>query len=217
MEYREFVREAILNLDSEVFESVKHILVEEYLRFSVLDSNDITAKVLAEKACDYFEKVELDSGKSFDKIISSYMNDLDSVVEPRVERIPQQKKKDSTPVYIPRARKYYDKAVALKKKPNLTYRLLVDYTRIMLCLYMAEIKSGFNTISDFDFASTCLEPIKILRALREEKAPRQLPGGKKKRFTTEDVYGSSNCMLILVVIILHVIMNENVLGGNYYG
>lgn len=102
MEYSEFVKSTVNTLQPDVFEQIKTVLIPEYLSFSIIPENGITLAILSEKICDYFEKLELKTGKSFDKYVDSYLKDLDSIVERRIEKTPQPKKNDPTPVVVPR-------------------------------------------------------------------------------------------------------------------
>ena len=74
----------------------------------------MTVPVLAEKLCDYFEKIELKMGKPFEKVVEKYTADLDSVVGDRIAKEPKPRKNKPTPP-TPRARKYYEKACFLRK------------------------------------------------------------------------------------------------------
>ena len=69
-----------MSLDQENFEAIKKALVGEYLSFSIISDEDISKAVLAEKLCDYFEKLELKTGKDFDKQLDAYIKDLDSIL-----------------------------------------------------------------------------------------------------------------------------------------
>ena len=99
------------------------MLLGEYIFFSIIDHKAVTKDVLAEKVCDYFDTLEIKTGKTFDKLIETYLNDLDAVVGPHIAKTPQVKKGDTSPIVVPRTRKYYEKVVANKgvRKPSVTY------------------------------------------------------------------------------------------------
>ena len=54
MDYKLFVKETILCLSDEGFQSVKKMLVGEYLSFLAIENDQINKANLAEKICDYF-------------------------------------------------------------------------------------------------------------------------------------------------------------------
>lgn len=206
MDYSEFIKTTVNTLKPDTYDQIKQILIPEYLNFSIIPEEEITLGILSEKLCDYFEKLDLKTGKSFDKYVESYLKDLDSIVERRIEKTPQPKKNDPTPVIVPRARKYYEKAVSLKKTRTLSTSNLVDYTRIMLCLYTAIIKNGFKEIGNFDFSSDCLNPLDIIDAMKNE----QVKIGKKSKFDIKELYCSDTCTFILTIVIIYKIINDRV-------
>lgn len=210
MDYSEFVKSTVYSFQSDVFDQIKTVLIPEYLSFSIISEDGITPAILSEKICDYFEKLELKTGKSFDKYVESYLKDLDSIVERRIAKTPQPKKNDPTPVVILRARKYYEKAVSLKKARTLATGVLVDYTRIMLCLYTAIVKSGFKEISNFDFSSDCINPLDIIAAMKNEQEPVAIKLGKKQKFDIKDLYCSDTCTFMLTIVLAYKILNDRV-------
>lgn len=214
MTYIDFAEETICNLNEPVFEELKQLLLGEYISFSIIDYENVTKDILAEKVCDYFCALEIKTDKTFDKYIESYMDDLDSIVGPHIAKTPQAKKGDKTPVVDPRprSRKYYEKAIATKevKKPSLTQ--LVDYSRIMMCLYIAAIKNEDKPIDNFDYAAECLVPASIVDAMKSEEVSIKLPPSKKKRFDMKKRYSDDECTLILSILILCFIINGKVEG-----
>ena len=54
------------------------------MKYDVFISHSSKDLELSEKICDYFEKLELKTGKSFDKYVESYLKDLDSIIERRI-------------------------------------------------------------------------------------------------------------------------------------
>ena len=221
MEYDEFVMKTVSTFEADVFEQIKTVLIPEYLSFSIISEDSITNDIFSEKLCDYFEKLELKTGKNFDNYIESYLKNWDSIVERRIEKTPQPKKGESNPVVVPRARKYYDKAVSLKKARILSIGHLVDYTRIMLCLYTAIIKNNFKRISNFDFSSDCISPTDIISAMKNEHESAFNIGGaikvgEKSKFDIKDLYCSDTCTFILTIILVHKIVNDRIKGDANY-
>lgn len=212
MTYKDFVEAAICNLSQHVFEELKQLLLGEYISFSIIDHEEVTVDILAEKVCDYFGTLEIKTGKSFDKHIESYLNDLDSIVGPHIAKTPQAKKGDTTPAVVPRSRKYYEKAITTKgvKKPTMTQ--LVDYSRIMMCLYTAAIKNEGKLIDNFDYAADCLVPEEIVQSMKSEEVSVAHPLLKWKRFDTKELYSDGVCTLILSILTLCSIVNRKVEG-----
>lgn len=212
MDYKEFVKSTVNAFQPDVFDRIKTVLIPEYLTFSVIPEDGVTPAILSEKLCDYFEKLELKTGKSFDKYVEAYLKDLDSIVERRIEKTPPSKKNDPTPVAVPRARKYYEKAVSLKKTRSLSTGILVDYTRIMLCLYTAIIKNDFKEIGNLDFSSECIIPLDIIAAMKNEQEPVAIKIGKKQKFDIKELYCADTCTFILTIMLVYKILNDRIQG-----
>lgn len=69
MEYIDFVVETVGSFDDNTFEILKKALLGEYLSFSIIKEDKVSKEELSEKVCDYFEKMTIKTGKSFDKLI----------------------------------------------------------------------------------------------------------------------------------------------------
>lgn len=216
MTYVDFVEGTVCNLSQPVFEMLKQLLLGEYISFSIIDHEDVTQDILAEKVCDYFDILEIKTGKAFDKRLEIYLNDLDSIVGPHIAKTPQAKKDDTTLAVMPRSRKYYEKVVVTKgvKKPSMTQ--LVDYTRIMMCLYTAACKNEGKPIDNFDYSADCLVPASIVDAMKNEEVSVLFPPSKKKRFDTKEPYSDDVCTLILSILLLCLIINGKVEGETDY-
>lgn len=216
MEYRDFVGETICSFRPEIFELAKKVLIGEYLSFFIISDESVTMEILAEKACDYFEKMQLKTGKAFDKQIDSYLKAVDSIVSRRIASTPSQKKKDDTPAVVPRSRKYYEKAESIKKTRAWKVRNLLDYSRIMFCLYASVIENDFKEIQNLDYSADCIKPGKIIDAMKNERDPITISLKKKKLFNIKELYCTDTCTFIITIIILFTIMNEKVQGEYSY-
>ena len=205
---KSFVKKAISSLNADRFKRIRDILNNEhYIPFDYVDNERIDKRTLEEKVSDYFEKVELlAGGKFFDFLIEKYAADLDSVVRDHITKVTNTGKNGSQTET--RAKRYYDKAFAMKKAGFKTFENLLDYSRIMLCLYMAIINSKRGSISDFDFSSESLDGKRIMEALRNEKTMNIL--GEQKRFDTKSPYGLDRCTFILVIIMYQYIKSSEV-------
>ena len=205
---KSFVKKTISSLTPKRFEKTKDILnSENYIPFDFVDAEKITRNILEEKVSDYFEKVELlAGGKKFSYVIDNYADALNSIVREHVEQSSLPLRNGSQP--DTRAKKYYDKACNLKKNGLETFDDLLDYSRIMFCLYMAIINKKHGHISDFDYSSESLEGSKILASLRNEKTTNIM--GTRKRFDTKGAYSTDRCALIMIIIMYQYIKSKEV-------
>lgn len=206
-----FLKETVMSLEDDLFIELRDILIDNYLTMFLLPKEDLTPPALAEKLCDYFEKIELKTGKTFLKTVEKYTADLDSVIREKIAKEPKPKKGLPAPP-IPRARKYYDRASGMKKQTSDSYCELLDYTRIMLCLYNAIQNSENKEIDDFDLSISKLNLTAITEALLKEPAAL----GKKMKFDTKESYGSDRSTFILLII-LYYYMKSKEIKGEYEG
>ena len=195
---KEFVKKIIYDLSDEKFERLKTILTDKkYIPVYFAVNDAINREFFAEKISDYFEKVELVAGaKKFDELIEKFAESIDDVVRDRIDR----KSKN-----INRARRYYNSTSSMRKSGLKTFEQILDYSRIMLCLYMAVINHGYKDISDFDFASEVLAGKNIMVSLRTEKKSGIL--GKSRMFDTTAPYGMDRCTFIIVIMMYQYIKN----------
>lgn len=214
MNYSEFVKSTVCSLEPDIYKMLQKTLVGEYLSFSVISDSEISQNILAEKICDYFEKLELKTGKSFDKYLDAYLDNIETLVDQYVAKTPQPKKGDATPVVVPRARKYFEKAQSIRKMRSLTTRNLIDFTRIMMCLYAAVISNKHKEISNFDFSAACIDPDVIISSMKNEE--NAILKFRKKRFDIKGLYCSDTCTFIIAIIILHKIVGDRVQGEYYH-
>ncbi len=208
MEIKHFIENTICRLDTFAFGMLKKALIGEYLTYSFLNADTAGVQVFAEKVFDYFTAVEIRTGRDFGKQIESYMNDLDAITGPRIARTVQTKKGDENPAIVPRARKYYDKALNLKRSKELTISSLLDYSRIMLCLYTASMLEEDKTVYNFNLSLTCLDPGRILEHMKQEEIQILIPPSKRKRFDLKDRYNSDACTIVITAIALSLLINS---------
>lgn len=203
-----FVQETILALNPESFDRLKAALLGEYIQFRIVTPESVTKEILAEKLYDYFEKIQYKTGKKFEDLLKNYMAELDSLVEPHVAKTPQAKKNEPAPI-TPRSRKYYEKAVEIRKSWK-SLSDLTDYSRFMLCLYAAIISNGENSISNLDYSLSCLKPNVIVTTLKNKKES-ALFGKKnpKPRFDTSDPYTTDSSFFVIVIIMLYAIIGDS--------
>lgn len=187
---------------------MKSMLVGEYFTFHVFSDDQITREVFAEKACDYFEKVEIKTDKSFDKCINKYMDNINSIVEPRIAK-PKKDKKNDLPPVCPRARKYYDKAMSYKNARAHSEKSLIEFSRIMMCLYSSVIDNGLEEIDNLDYSLDSIKPELIIQAMKEEKPDFPIVG-KKTKFNIKDLYCEDTCTFIITIVMLYTIIDGKV-------
>lgn len=208
MEYIDFVVETIGSLETDKFEMLKKALIGEYLSFSIIQEDKVSKEELSEKVCDYFEKMVLKSGKNFDKLIESYTKGIDYVVSNKIAKPTQSKKNKSVQEDIPRARKYYEKALTIKNSRNLSTRNLIDYSRLIFCLYMEIIKNNYSVIDNFDFSANVLKPNDVIKGMKKKKEDFLIV--KKKYFNIKELYSIDTCTFVIAVILLYTIINERI-------
>jgi len=212
MTYQEFVSATICDLSQKSFNELKKLLLGKYIFFFVIDDNNVTVDILAEKICDYFITLGIKTNKSFDKYIESYLNDLDSIVGSHIAKTSQAKKADLLPAVVPRSRKYYEKAISIKDIKNPTITQLIDYSRIMMCLYTAVLKNNGMTIDNFDYSVDCLIPERVVESMEKDEVSVLFPPSKKRRFDTKELYSEDVCTLILSSMLLCSVINGKVEG-----
>lgn len=202
MERKEFIENTVLKFEDDIFSELKEFIINQgYINFSFYSLNSISRELFAEKLLDYFEKVEINTSKNFDKLLEKYISNIDSIVSGKIAK--EQKANKKNPVhYIPRARKYYNKAASLKK--NVTMQSLVDYSRIMMCLYTEIINTEEKEISDINYASECLNLKDIIDAMKKE----QNPLIKSSKFNLKDSYDDDFYTLIMITIIYFHVKNK---------
>ena len=80
MDYSTFVKSTVCSLGDDIYKMLQKTLVGEYLSFSIISNSEITQEILAEKICDYFEKLELKTGKSFEKYMHFARNKVKKII-----------------------------------------------------------------------------------------------------------------------------------------
>lgn len=206
MNYTDLIYETLFNLSWPLFDEAKNTLVDEYIKLSVLKKEELTPAALSEKICDFFEKVRLKTGKGFDQQVEEYIADLDAIVGDRIAK----QKKGADPK-TPRSRKYYERACSLKKSCTTKQRL-IDYSRIMMCLYMSILANDFKPVTDFDYSSDCLNLYEILNAMRNEKTDLVVGIGKRSRFDTKEEYCIDRSSFVITVLMYYCIKSKEVTG-----
>ena len=213
MKIEEFIESTVCAMDVPATELLKEILFGEYLTFSFLQHNRINNQELAEKVFDYFTMVEIKTGRSFDKTIDAYLSDTDAITGYRIAKAPQPKKGEKTSMSNFRAQKYYEHAMRIKGNKDLSVTALLDYARIMLCLYSSSVNAGNKAVENIDLSLKCIDPNGILAHMKEEEVQILFPPGKKKRFDLKERFGSDASTMVITAIALCAMINGRIQGG----
>ena len=190
MKPREFVESTWLDY-SDVTSDCVLMDLNAYIKFQFMDH--ITKEVMAEKLYDHFMMVELKNNCDFNKLVKSYYKSINEIVGPQIETSKQKT----------RAQKYYEKAVTISKSKEVNFQDLMDYTRIMMCLYMAVTKNQSKLISDFDLSKECLDMDTILTFIHRETVLALGINKRKPRFDFHNPYSMDSCFLLILTLLLY--------------
>ena len=199
MHYNEFLKETVYGMEGTSLEYLKKMLSDMYIVFSFVENEDVDSAVLSEKLSDYFKMVGMKTFKSFDDCIHTYMDGLNAIVEPRVARTSQSS-------VVPRARKYYERFAEMRFAPTRIIEDLVDYSRIMFCLYESIIENDMKPIDDFDYDRDALDPVEIIESMRSEEGRGLFRRQGSKLFDTNETYEMGTCVIVIAMILLYTVL-----------
>lgn len=208
--YLAFIQETVLDLTPENFGLLRDMLTEDapgILKFRYVAAEDITPEVMAEKLCDYFDKVTFKSGNFFSRQAFHYIEKLEAVVEPRIAK-PEKTEEGEK---VCRARKYYQQALEIKVGKTIQPQALLDFSRIVFCLYTATLQDRLYRIEDFEYSASVIDPVRLVTALADETTDVIL-GIKRKIFNFDDVYGLDSSAILIATLALVKILNDRVEG-----
>ena len=214
MTEKEFARKTICTFSESVFYRAKKMLLEnKYITFFVFDKKYVNKYVLGEKVCDYFFSLYNDGygiPTTFQKCLESYIEKMDSVIKPYIIQSIQSDSKNTITL---RAKKYYDTAVSIKNmgSEKLSMEHLIDYTRIMMCLYSSIINNNKKPIDNFNYAIDCINTETIVESLAKEEKRKKLVFSSDSMWTQ----GKGKGTLIISILLLFEIENLRLeVGGN---
>ena len=200
----------LLCLNEDVFDMMKTLLLERFVKFSFYnDTKEIAKEMIFEKLNDYIEKVSINTGKSFDELIDYYMEILCSLVEMRLKKKEEVKNvKDEKEEQDTRAYKYFSHA---KKKREKKEKLIVDlddFSRIIFCLYNEIINNEYQSISDFDLSFKSVDCSVLLNALENEKKEEKkifmfTVEGESKKFDLTKKYSKDEFIFVMLILIYY--------------
>lgn len=215
MDYREIIKECVIEIESKSFLYLKDTLVVDYLDFRFIQDSLITREILAEKITDYIEKVELKNNKKFEKLLEFYCNHLENYVAKRVPEKTSRKNKETASVIVPRSRRYFEKAKQLRTLKFTNVRQIIDYNRILMCLLVEIVKNDNKEVANFDFSTRCLDETLIIPCIERIIEENSLSIFNKKIkgiIKDKGSYSFEVCSLILSIIFLNKIKDARIIG-----
>ena len=200
MERLDFVRIVSESLNEKLFVEMKDELLEKYVPLYATDRGIYTQAFFTEKICDYFKKVELNTSKNFNKLFEQYVSDIYSLVDNRI-RI---QKNNPT-----RAQRYHKKAAELRKNRKTQENWWADFSRIIMCLYVATIKTKDEKIDDFEYSLKALDVREVVQAVQKEK---EGPLLKWAKFDIKEPYELDRCTFVILIMVLYYLKGNAVEG-----
>lgn len=208
MTVKEFLEFILKDMDESTYEELRDKLTDGYLQYSYVEKTDISKGFLLEKLHDYFDKVELKNDDRIQVMLSKYMSSWKNLV---IRRIIKEEKDDQGNKVPTRAKRYYDLACEIRYSKDISLDQRVDFARIMLCLYMAEINEK-NGIDNFDYSVDAINIDRILKSLKSEETEGKI--GRRKLLNLSSKYGTDTCTMVLTILFYYYIKN-NALRGEY--
>ena len=215
MDYRELLKECVIELESKSFLYLKDTLIADIFDFKFIQDGSITREILAEKITDYIEKIELKNNKKFEKILEFYCNHLENYVAKRVPEKTTGRNKETASVIVPRSRRYFEKAKQLRTLKFTNVRQIIDYNRILMCLLVEIIKNDNKEVANFDFSTRCLDEMLIIPCIEKILEEDLFSIFNKKSqgiIMDKGFYSFEVCSLILSIIFLNKIKDARIIG-----
>ena len=206
MDYRELLKECVIELESKSFLYLKDTLIADIFDFKFIQDGSITREILAEKITDYIEKIELKNNKKFEKILEFYCNHLEKTTG---------RNKETASVIVPRSRRYFEKAKQLRTLKFTNVRQIIDYNRILMCLLVEIIKNDNKEVANFDFSTRCLDEMLIIPCIEKILEEDLFSIFNKKSqgiIMDKGFYSFEVCSLILSIIFLNKIKDARIIG-----
>ena len=185
----ELLKQTVVKMDKQSFSQLVDCLVDkEILVLHVLNKEDLSPPVLAELIYEALRKIGEARWQSFEWVLRKYTDTLDSLVKSRITIVPKNGSNE-----IPPARKYYDAAQAIVKEADSSVDAILEYTKIMICLYTSIIDNEYRMISDVSSSIADASIDKILNALKN--------GPDRKKVGNIDRYNSSRSTVMLMIVL----------------
>lgn len=203
MNSTDFINQTVNVYNDDCIKNLKEKFIGKYISFNIINECEVSKKIFSEKIVDYIEKIELKTGDPFSSHLKKYIDNLSSIVKSHL-------------IEGSRAKRYFNYACDKIDIKEIELEKLVDYTRIMMCLYSKIIEEGYSDIDNFDFAIENIDLDMILSAMADEKIPEVDFGvfnlGTKKKFDFDDIYSSDAFTFIIIVILYYYLVNFKVRG-----
>ena len=195
MEVRELIENTWLEFDDVTRDCVL-LDLNNFIEFKSM--KEPSREGIAEKLYDHFEKVELKNKANFNKLVKWYFKKINEILEYRIENAEPKT----------HAQKYYERAISISKSKQVSFQDVVDYTRIMMTLYMEAIKNQTESIFDFNLSKDWLDLDCILTCIREETIPLEGLNRRIYCFDTTDLYGYDSNILLILTLLLYKLNGE---------
>ncbi len=202
-----FIKDTVLTLSPENFGKLRDSLLTDCLKVWFIPKEDVTPEVLAEKLYDHFYKTFAVTGVPFEKQVFQYIKSISDLVDMHIEQARQTE--DGTGEDAPRARRFYEKAQEIKESRSASTNDILEFSRLMFCLYEATLRDRLNKIQDFDYSVDVIEPARILDAMKKETIDGML-GMKRKVFSLEGTCTQDISTMIIASIALYKIAEDRV-------
>lgn len=200
-----FIRDAVLTLSPENFVKLRDSLLTDCLKFWFIPKDDVTPEVLAEKLYDHFYKTFAVTGVPFEKQVFQYIKSVSDLVDMHIEQAKQAE--DGNEEDAPRARRFYEKAQEIKESRSASTNDILEFSRLMFCLYEATLRDRLNKIQDFDYSVEVIDPDRILDAMKKETVDGML-GMKRNVFSLEGTCTQDISTMIIASIALYKIAED---------
>ena len=199
----DFINQTVYVYNEDCIHNLKEKFIGKYIFFNIINECDVSKKIFSEKVVDYIEKIELKTGDLFSIHLKKYIDNLNSLVKNHL-------------IEGSRAKRYFNYACQKIDIEEIDLEKIVDFTRIILCLYSKIIEEGHSDIDNFDFAINSIDLNMILSAMEDEKIPEVdfvvFNLGTKKKFDFDDIYSSDALTFTLIIILYYYLVNFKARG-----
>lgn len=205
----------MLELEDDLFEEMKSMLLEKYISFSIVSNDRITKEMVCEKLCDYIEKTLIKTDKTFDSLINKYMDSFNDLVKDYLENLSEIDEAGKSNSIDSRATKFYKQAEKRRKDKECPLIGLEDYSRIMFCLYTEIIKNKRQPIQDFEYAFSCVKCQALVNSLESEEVEEKRIFNIKvadstKRFNLKKKYNVDSFIMVMTIMMFYHLKSKEV-------
>lgn len=199
-----FISDTVMTLSPANFERLRNALTEDCIKFWYVPKENVTPEILAEKLYDHFLKTYAVTGVPFEKQVFQYIKSVSDLVDSHVEEVKEAV--DGTEV-ASRARQFYENAQEIKASRSASTKDILEFSRLMFCLYAATLHDRLNKIQDFEYSATVINPEEIVDSMKKETTEAIL-GIKHKVFSLEGTYSQDISTMIIAMVSLYKIVED---------